>query len=175
MKRILAVIATVRFFVLVALMELNLLACTLPRLVRRLRRSRATKLTAFAPDVIHLGLATVIAGGFARLAFGQQWRYDGAIGGGLKVDDEVIRVTAAGELYTDQDVLAGSCVAAIRCTSSTVTPRGSRSSRRRARRSFRGRTSSGSWFPPASRQGSPSSSSARAAGLSTTGNTWYYN
>ncbi|MFW6290944.1 MAG: hypothetical protein ACOC7V_01365 [Spirochaetota bacterium] len=63
MKRILAVIASVRFFVLVGLMELSPLACTLPRLVRRLRRSRATKLTAFAPDVIHLGLAIVIAGG----------------------------------------------------------------------------------------------------------------
>lgn len=92
---------------LVALMETSLLACTLPRLVRRLRHHRSLAVATFAPDIIHLGLAIVVAGGFAQLAFGQEWRYDGPIDGTLAVGDEVIRVTAAGELYTDRDVLSG--------------------------------------------------------------------
>ena len=92
---------------LIALTEVSLLACTLPRLVRRIRRRGAVSLSAFAPDAIHVGLAIVIAGGFAQLAFGEEWRYEGPIGGELVVDAQRVEVRTAGELSTERGALAG--------------------------------------------------------------------
>lgn len=67
-----AVLRSVPAVALLVLMEINLAVCTIPRLTGRLRRQidgRARlPLTAYAADVIHLGLLIAIAGGAASTA-----------------------------------------------------------------------------------------------------------
>jgi len=59
---------------LVGLMELNLVLCTVPRMVRRLVR-RTHTLQAFGPDVIHLGLIVAIAGGLVTMTRSEEQTY----------------------------------------------------------------------------------------------------
>lgn len=100
------------FFVPAALMEASLLACTLPRLFRRLRALRDPSagrraspglvgrrgVAAWAPDLIHLGLAILIAAGAVGAATRRDWVYRGPVGGELVVQDQAVRLTGAREL-----------------------------------------------------------------------------
>jgi hypothetical protein len=98
------------FLILVVLMEASLLLCAVPRLVRRIahRRGRGrVAISGFAADVIHVGLAVVIAGGFVEHSLRERWEYSGPVGGVLTVDDGAIEVMDAGEYYTERGSLAG--------------------------------------------------------------------
>jgi hypothetical protein len=63
------------FLTLGALLELSLLVCALPRIVRRATTRAGRNLFAFAPDIIHLGLIALIAGGAVSFALRERSEY----------------------------------------------------------------------------------------------------
>lgn len=80
---------TVPFILVLALMEINLLLCTLPRLVRR----RTLSLVKLAPDIIHLGIAFVLAGGIVSFTFRVEERYFISTGDEVTLPDGITAVT----------------------------------------------------------------------------------
>lgn len=92
------------FFILGGLLELNLLACTIPRLARRLRH-RQTRLFSFAPDVIHLGLAVLIVGGVVTFAFRDEAEFTGTVGQTFSHAGVTVVATGARELVDDEGVV----------------------------------------------------------------------
>lgn len=106
------------FFLLVGLMEVSLLLCALPRFAARIRRqirnarsakgaARRLRLSAYAPDVVHLGLLIVIAEGLVANATRERWEFTGFVNDEFELGDGTIRVTDAGERVSDRGDLAG--------------------------------------------------------------------
>ena len=65
---------SVLFFALIALLELNLVLCTVPRLAGRLR-TRTASLFSYGPDFIHLGLIIAVIGGVLTFSLREQERF----------------------------------------------------------------------------------------------------
>ncbi len=94
------------FLILMATMELNLLLCTMPRLVRRVRVAsekevRSIRIFAFAPDVIHLGLVVVVAGGMLSATLRQTERFLVPVGTTVHLGDSGTVTVADARQTTD--------------------------------------------------------------------------
>lgn len=98
------------FFVLGGLLELNLLACSIPRLASRVKRG-TKRPTAYAADVIHLGLALAIVGGVVSFAFREEHQFAGRVGerfaieSGDETDPAVVEAVDARERTTGDGVV----------------------------------------------------------------------
>jgi hypothetical protein len=95
------------FFLLGALLELNLVACTVPRLLRRIRRLRqgGARVTAFAPDAIHAGLAVLILSFVIGAAVREEHQFAGAVGAELTAGSRTFRVLDARAVENESGVL----------------------------------------------------------------------
>ncbi len=126
-------LATPVFLVCGTLLELNLLACTIPRFMRRLRLDlrrrrepgsgstapgsrppgtpstprRLGPLLGYAADVIHLGLAVLIAAGMASFALNQEAEFSVQVGEARSFRGLEFTVAAAEEEMTDDGVVTG--------------------------------------------------------------------
>lgn len=131
-------LATPVFLVCGTLLELNLLACTIPRFMRRLRRDlrrrnehgtaspapgsdapgspapgtpsssrRLGPLLGYAADVIHLGLAVLIAAGMAGFALSREAEFGVQVGETRSFRGLEFTVADAREERTDDGVVTG--------------------------------------------------------------------
>lgn len=95
------------FFLLGALLELNLLACTVPRLRRRIAqlRSSGLRVLAFAPDAIHAGLAILIISFIVGAAVREEYQFTGTVGEVFSAGEHRFRVVNARAVEDDGGVV----------------------------------------------------------------------
>lgn len=94
------------FFLLGALLEINLLLCTVPRLIKRLQRGRTPGL-AYGPDVIHVGLAILILAGVFSLALRREQVFLVPTGETVAFEGRQFTVMASAELTGDDGTVTG--------------------------------------------------------------------
>ncbi|MFW5795672.1 MAG: cytochrome c biogenesis protein ResB [Alkalispirochaeta sp.] len=95
--------SSLHLLVLVGLMELNLVLCTVPRMVRRLVR-RTHPLWSYGPDVIHLGLIVAVAGGLVTMIRSEEQAHLVPTGAAIALgpDTAPVRVVDSREIRDDR-------------------------------------------------------------------------
>ncbi len=97
----------------VVLLEVSLLVCTIPRFAKRLRRPRtgadppprprnASWYLAFAPDLIHFGLAVLVIGGALSFALREYDEGFAMVGETIGTESIDLRVESAEEIRSDR-------------------------------------------------------------------------
>lgn len=98
------IFASPLFLALGVLLEVNLLACTVPRFVRRVGHASFMK---FAPDAIHAGLALLIAAGMVTFALREEGSVTLRIGQRAEFRGTEVELVSADEQVNPDGVLLG--------------------------------------------------------------------